>query len=442
MYMYVIVIESFSGKIMSVSPALSYILGGGLVWSIAKTAEVVTSPLNSIDALQHQKLQHPDTYNEHTSHPSSGVSNTSEYVAGNEWSGPEGKNHVRVKGPVSLRGPLKLRSATNKPSGRRGVIVHMPYSTGYTWSIYSYMDGYYGPLGIERLFQQRLYTVALISHLCKDLLVNKKYNSFMIIASTIVPQTIESRSAFFRLLCNIEDAALFKEEGEEEEDCTSSDLQIKFISEIVNNILTSLKLNNLNYTQLKNKLNQSICGNYVYNLIEKEMAVMPPTNNDLVVSVLASNILNQHYHIKDAVATSILQNKLEKVFEFIGPELRNNFEFPSSGSGTIKLKQLIIGAFSGFLMVDRRDIAALIAIVFLHRIDIACLCLKSSSLSHEEAIRLVEFSCNINTYSEPQLIEGMEDLYNKLVSICQSSGSKPINSKYIESVCEKIKENF
>jgi hypothetical protein len=416
------VLESVSGQIMSVSPALSYFLGGGLIWSFTKTAEVVSSPLSSIDSLQNQNA-YPSPG------PSSGSSGAGggkkqEYFGGNEWSGQQGRDFYRLKGPISLRGPVKLRGPVGKITGRRGVIVTMPFSTGYAWDAYCFMDGVYGPLGVERLFQRRIFSVAFMSHMMLDLVRKGHYSSLAVIGMTTLPVSLESRSAFFRILCNIEDSATTVDENETDK-CES-------VIKTVMGVIRSLQIESLTMPQLFSRFSHPLPAGRLQTLVSKDYIISGQSSVN-AVSQFASDVVEPGR--TDFQVNEAIRQKRTELFEYLDGMSALDFQLPES-VGHATLNKLIVGVFSGLLITDRRDAAAVLAAALLHRSDIACLCLKPSSLTQDECMRLLEFCSNIPLRGSLGEIDGTEGIALRLQKVFSRLGNKAlVTVDYIKTVC-------
>lgn len=416
-------LESVSGQIMSVSPALSYLLGGGLVWSFTKTAEVVSSPLSSIDSLQNQNAYPLPGSSSGSS--GAGGGKKQEYFGGNEWSGQQGRDFYRIKGPISLRGPVKLRGSVGKITGRRGVIVTMPFSTGYAWNAYSFMDGVYGPLGVERLFQRRIFSVAFMSHMMLDLARKGHYSSLAVIGMTTLPISLESRSAFFRILCNIEDSATAADENETDK-CES-------VIKTLNGVIRSLQIESLTIPQLFSRLLHPVPAGRLQTLVSKEFIVSDQSTVN-AVSHFASHVVE--LSSSDFSVNEAIRQKQTELFEYLDGMSALDLQLPES-VGHATLHKLIVGVFSCLLITDRRDTAAVLAAALLHRLDISCLCLKPTTLTQDECMRLLEFCSNIPLRGSLGEIDGTGGIALRLQKVFSTSlGNKAlVNVDYLKTVC-------
>ena len=408
------VINSVGGQIMSASPTLSYLVGGGIVWSVSKT-------LNSIDSLRYTAGKFTD----------------GDYFGGNVWCGPDMKGFIRLRGPVSLRGPLRLRGG--KAGGatvtqRRGVVISMPVCTGYSWSAYTYMDGYYGPLGIERLFHSRLFSMALLAHLLKSLIKTNRYCSCATISLSTIPVTTESRSAFFRLLCNIHDSASGYGHGG---DLFNDDPSEASASDIVESLLRSFRVDTVTYQQLQKQLNQPLSSNYLNKLCKPEFYMDDTSGNQVITSLPSEKASSDG--VENALPSEI-RDKIDEMRRKYGTETSaHDFSFTHHSSNqSTNFSDLILGMFSAFLLINRRDVAAVVAVILLKRIDIACLCLKKSALSHEESIRLLKFSVGVFIEESSHNVETTLGLFNAFTDVMRHVDDRIIVSELLPSVIRII----
>jgi len=455
------IINSMGGQIMSVSPALSYLVGGGLVWSLSKTAEAVSSPLNSIDSLRQQSMTNPAGGGKKTR------MSDGDYFGGNKWCGPEMKDYVRLRGPVKLRGPVRLRTdsaaKTATQQQRRGVVIAMPVCTGYNWSAYTYLDGYYGPLGIERLFHSRLFSMSLLAHMFREMIGGGRYCSCATIALSTIPVSTESRSAFVRMLCNIEDSALGDLEkkevengpkGEEGERSTSSDRSQAEapVLAVIRSILRSFRLNNLSIHQIRMKIDQTLHSSHLHALCNSEylpsstygvqvVSSLLPTTDSLGADADAATSESRSEPSISGAVKAKLANMLNR------PSADNNSfsasEFPLNLRSTqheVKFTSLILGMFSAFLLINRRDVAATIAAILLNQLDIACLCLKRTALSKEESMCLLKFCVGVPFEIPSGGVEGTEELHTSLKKAMNVSSSKIVSSELLVSISGIISE--
>jgi hypothetical protein len=198
----------------------------------------------------------------------------------------------------------------------------------------------------------------------------------------LLPVSIESRSAFFRLLCNIEDGAVATSD-ESVGDCKLT------IANIILSLLRCLHIEGSSSIQIHSRLDLPIPPSRIQSLICKEskaagVAEVLDFASGLLESRGATD-LPVNDSIRDKISELLHQNSASASSSY-----PSNFQLPPT-VGTITLKKVLLGTFSGLLLTDRRDVAAVIAVILFRRIDIACLCLKPSSLSHEESLKLLQF---------------------------------------------------
>ena len=243
-----------------------------------------------------------------------------------------------------------------------------------------------------------------------------------------LPVSVESRSAFFRMLCNIEDSA-----SASASDSDGVELTASSVPYIISSILRSLHLSSLSVAQLQLKLKQPLRPSYLQLLCESEFERIKREDGSLVVCSLP---------IDDSSSSSLLpttpaaeaSTALEEVLKAVDSTKTLGLDVPTT-VGEHKLVQLVLGVFSSFLLVDRRDVAAVIAVVLLRRVDIGCLCLKPTGLTHDESLRLLEFCLGIPLKAELAAIEGTEALSHELLKAVASNPTSAVSTEFTNLVC-------
>ena len=76
--------------------------------------------------------------------------------------GPLTKGYFRLCRPNTSEGAMEQKNfIAPRCRLQQGVITLMPFSTGFLWPTYTYMDYIYGPFGIEKLFHE-LFSITFI----------------------------------------------------------------------------------------------------------------------------------------------------------------------------------------------------------------------------------------------------------------------------------------